>query len=84
MIVSMLQITSRTLLLQSRAKYPEISPLGAHIWSSRQRKTENYPRPYIVTLKRDYGAFEVIEIASLTADKRLWKDLVVSRLQATK
>ena len=39
---------------------------------------------YIDTLKRDTGAFEASEIAVLMADKRLWKDLVVARLRATK
>ena len=39
---------------------------------------------YIDTLKRDTGAFEASEIAALIADKRLWKDLVVARLRATK
>ena len=39
---------------------------------------------YIDTLKRDTGAFEASEIAALMADKRLWKDLVVARLRATK
>ena len=39
---------------------------------------------YIDTLKRDTGAFEAGEIAALMADKRLWKDLVVARLRATK
>ena len=39
---------------------------------------------YIDTLKRDTGAFEACEIAALMADKRLWKDLVVARLRATK
>ena len=34
--------------------------------------------------KRDTGAFEASVIAVLMADKRLWKDLVVARLQATK
>ena len=39
---------------------------------------------YIDTLKRDTGAFEASEIAALMADKRLWKDLVVAHLRATK
>ena len=39
---------------------------------------------YIDTLKRDTGPFEASEIAALMADKRLWKDLVVARLRATK
>ena len=39
---------------------------------------------YIDTLKRDTGAFETCEIAVMMADKRLWKDLVVARLRATK
>ena len=34
--------------------------------------------------KRDTGAFEASVIAVLMADKRLWKDLVVARLRATK
>ena len=39
---------------------------------------------YIDTLKRDTGAFGASEIAVLMADRRLWKDLVVARLRATK
>ena len=39
---------------------------------------------YIDTLKRDTGAFEASEIAALMADKRLWKDLVVAHIRATK
>ena len=50
-------------------------------WSSRERKTET---TYIDTVKSDTGAFEACEIAALMADKRLWKDLVVARLRATK
>ena len=34
--------------------------------------------------KKDTGAFEASEIAALMVDKRLWKDLVVARLRATK
>ena len=34
--------------------------------------------------KRDTGALEAKVIAVLMADKRLWKDLVVARLRATK
>ena len=39
---------------------------------------------YIDTLKRDNGAFEASKIAALMADKRLWKDLVVTHIRATK
>ena len=39
---------------------------------------------YIDTLKRDAGEFEASEIAALMADKRLWKDLVVAHLRASK
>ena len=45
---------------------------------------EDRPTTYIDTLKRDTGALEASEIAVLMADKRLWKDLVVARLRATK
>ena len=34
--------------------------------------------------KRDTGAFEASVIAVLMADKRLWKDLVVAHLRATR
>ena len=34
--------------------------------------------------ERDTGAFEASVIAVLMADKRLWKDLVVTRLRVTK
>ena len=50
-------------------------------------KGEGAVRPIgvnIDTLKRDTGAFEASEIAALMADKRLWKDLVVACLRATK
>ena len=40
--------------------------------------------PILTLLRRDTGAFEASEIAVLTADKRLWKDLVVARLRASK
>ena len=39
---------------------------------------------YIDTLKRNTGAFEASKIAALMADKRLWKDLVVAHIRATK
>ena len=34
--------------------------------------------------ERDTGAFEASVITVLMADKRLWKDLVVTRLRVTK
>ena len=39
---------------------------------------------YIDILKRDTGAFEASDIAALMADKRLWKDLMVAHIRATK
>ena len=39
---------------------------------------------YIDTLKRDTVAFEASEVAALMADKRLWNDLVVAHIRATK
>ena len=39
---------------------------------------------YIDTLKLDTGAFESSDIAAMMADKRLWKDLVVAHIRATK
>ena len=39
---------------------------------------------HLLTLKWDTGAFEASEIPALMADKRLWNDLGVARLRATK
>ena len=39
---------------------------------------------YIDNLKRDTGAFEASEVAALMADKRLWIDLAVAHIRATK
>ena len=39
---------------------------------------------YIDTPKRNTGAFEASKVAALMADKRLWKDLVVAHIRATK
>ena len=39
---------------------------------------------YIDTVKRNTAAFEASKIAALMADKRLWKDLVVAHIRATK
>ena len=78
------KIASRRLQLAGHCyRHPELSTqklvlyMGAHTWPSRERKTEYY-------LYWDTGAFEASEIAALMADKRLWKDLVVARLRASK
>ena len=40
--------------------------------------------PILTLLRGRLGAFDASEIAALMADKRLWKELVVARLRATK
>ena len=67
-------------------RHPELSTQKLVLWEPthghRGRGRPNIT--YIDTLKRDTGAFEACEIAALMTDKRLWKDLVVARLRATK
>ena len=69
MIVSRVQITGRTLLLQSRAistqKLVLWEPTYGHHGRGKPKTT------YIDTLKRETAAFEVSEIAAMMADKRL-------------
>ena len=78
--------SSRLQLVGHCYRHPELSTQKLVLWEpthghrGRGRPTTTY----IDTLKRDTGAFEAGEIAALMADKRLWKDLVVARLRATK
>ena len=63
-------------------RHPELSTQKLVLWEPTHG--HRLKTTYIDTLKRDTGAFEASEIAALMADKRLWKDLVVARLRATK
>ena len=67
-------------------RHPELSTQKLVLWEpTHGHRGRGRPNTtYIDTLKRDTGAFEASEIAALMADKRLWKDLVVARLRATK
>ena len=64
--------------------FGNIRSLGAPVFAHGHRGRGRPKTTYIDTVKRDTGAFEACEIAALMADKRLWKDLVVARLRATK
>ena len=67
-------------------RHPELSTQKLVLWEpTHGHRGRGRPNTtYIDTLKRDTGAFEASEIAALMADRRLWKDLVVARLRATK
>ena len=81
------KIASRRLQLAGHCYcHPELSTQKLVLWEpTHGHRGRGRPNTtYIDTLKRDTGAFEASEIAALMADKRLWKDLVVARLRATK
>ena len=81
------KIASRRLQLAGHCyRHPELSTQKLVLWEpTHGHRGRGRPNTtYIDTLKRDTGAFEASEIAVLMADKRLWKDLVVARLWATK
>ena len=81
------KIASRRLQLAGHCyRHPELSTQKLVLWEpTHGHRGRGRPNTtYIDTLKRDTGAFEASEIAVLMADKRLWKDLVVARLRATK
>ena len=81
------KIASRRLQLAGHCyRHPELSTQKLVLWEpTHGHRGRGRPNTtYIDTLKRDTGAFEASEIATLMADKRLWKDLVVVRLRATK
>ena len=81
------KIASRRLQLVGHCyRHPELSTQKLVLWEpTHGHRGRGRPNTtYIDTLKRDTGAFEASEIAVLMADKRLWKDLVVARLRATK
>ena len=81
------KIASRRLQLAGHCyRHPELSTQKLVLWEpTHGHRGRGRPKTtYIDTLKRDTGAFETCEIAALMADKRLWKDLVVARLRATK
>ena len=81
------KIASRRLQLAGHCyRHPELSTQKLVLWElTHGHRGRGRPNTtYIDTLKRDTGAFEASEIAALMADKRLWKDLVVARLRATK
>ena len=81
------KIASRRLQLVGHCyRHPELSTQKLVLWEpTHGHRGRGRPiTTYIDTLKRDTGAFEASEIAALMADKRLWKDLVVARLRATK
>ena len=81
------KIASRRLQLAGHCyRHPELSTQKLVLWEpTHGHRGRGRPNTtYIDTLKRDTGAFEASEIAVLMADKRLWKDLVVALLRATK
>ena len=81
------KIASRRLQLAGHCyRHPELSTQKLVLWEpTHGHRGRGRPiTTYIDTLKRDTGAFEASEIAVLMADKRLWKDLVVAHLRATK
>ncbi|CAH3107679.1 unnamed protein product, partial [Porites lobata] len=81
------KIASRRLQLAGHCyRHPELITQKLVLWEpTHGHRGRGRPiTTYIDTLKRDTGAFEASEIAVLMADKRLWKDLVVARLRATK
>ena len=81
------KIASRRLQLAGHCyRHPELSTQKLVLWEpTHGHRGRGRPNTtYIDTLKRDTGAFEASEIAVLMADKRLWKDLVVACLRATK
>ena len=81
------KIASRRLQLAGHCyRHPELSTQKLVLWEpTHGHRGRGRPNTtYIDTLKRDTRAFEASEIAVLMADKRLWKDLVVARLRATK
>ena len=81
------KIASRRLQLAGHCyRHPELGTQKLVLWKpTHGHRGRGRPNTtYVDTLKRDIGAFEASEIAVLMADKRLWKDLVVARLRATK
>ena len=81
------KIASRRLQLAGHCyRHPELSTQNYYLWEPTYgHRGRGRPKTtYINTLMRDTGAFEASEIAALIADKRLWKDVVVARLRATK
>ncbi|XP_073238052.1 uncharacterized protein [Porites lutea] len=80
-------IASRRLQLAGHCyRHPELSTQKLVLWEpTHGHRGRGRPNTtYIDTRKRHTGAFEASEIAALMADKRLWKDLVVASLRATK
>ena len=81
------KIASRRLQLAGHCyRHPELNTQKLVLWvPTHGHRGRGRPiTTYIDTLKRDTGAFEASEITVLMADKRLWKDLVVACLRATK
>ena len=67
-------------------RHPELSSQKLVLWEPTHghRGRERPKTTYFDSLKWDIGAFDASEIPALMADKRLWNDLVVARLRATK
>lgn len=81
------KIASRRLQLAGHCfRHPELSTQQLVLWDPKHgHRGRGRPKAtYIDTLKRDTGANDAAELASLMADRKIWRGLVVGRLRPTR
>ena len=81
------KIASRRLQLAGHCyRHPELSTQRLVLWEPKHgHRGRGRPKTsFIDTLKRDTGASDTTEIASLMADGIIWRGRVVGRLRPTK
>ena len=67
-------------------RHPELSAQPLILWEPKQGlRGRGRPRAtYIDTLKRDTGASDTAELATLMTDRKIWRGRMVGRLKPTK
>ena len=80
------KVASRRLQLAGHChRHPELSAQPFVLWEPNHgRKSRGRPRTtYIDTLKSDTGANDGAELATMMADRKLWRTRVIGRLWPT-
>ena len=79
------KIASRRLQLAGHCqRHPELAAHSLILWEPTHghRRRGRPAMTFVDTLKRDTGASETSELATLMADRRIWKNHVKTRLRS--